>query len=315
MKKIKNKANSSDSEAAGLTAPRQQLETLIARFVGSSEKVASAVPGLGYFRRTRPTGPVAVTYEPSLCVMVRGSKRVMLGDDTFIYDPMRYLITSVRVPAFAQVLQASEAEPCLGLQMKLDLRELSQMMVEGGLPAPRERQTERGMATGALTLPLVEAFVRLLSLQGEPEAIPVLAPAILKEVHYRLLTGEQGMQLRQIAAAGSQSRQVAKAVQWLQEHFQEELRVESLAELAGMSLSGFHSHFKSMTALSPLQYQKQLRLLEARRLMLAEGVGAAVAAGQVGYESPSQFSREYRRHFGAPPKQDAESLTAALAVA
>jgi transcriptional regulator GlxA family with amidase domain len=192
--------------------------------------------------------------------------------------------------------------------LKLDLREISQLMVDSHLPPPRAQQSSRGMATGKVTLPLITAFQRLLALLAEPKDIPILAPLIQREISYRLLVGDQGARLRQIASAGSQSRQIARAIDWLKGNFTMPLRIDDLATQVNMSTSTFHHHFRALTAMSPLQYQKWLRLNEARRLMLTERLDATNAAFQVGYESPSQFSREYSRLFGAPPLRDIASL-------
>lgn len=232
----------------------------------------------------------------------------MLGEDTYVYDAEHYLITSVHLPTIVQVMEASPDKPYLGLSLKFDLREVSQLMVDSSLPQPRTQQSSRGMATGKVTQPLLNAFIRLIELLDDKEDIPILAQVIQREIIYRLLVGEQGARLRQIASAGSQSQQIARAIEWLKNNFTQPLSVDDLAEKASMSNSTFHHHFRSMTALSPLQYQKQLRLQEARRLMLAERMDAANAAFQVGYESPSQFSREYNRHFGAPPLRDISRL-------
>jgi AraC-like DNA-binding protein len=232
----------------------------------------------------------------------------MLGDDTYVYDAHHYLITSVHLPTVVQVTEASREKPYLGLRLTFDLREISQLMADSNLPPPRTQQSSRGMATGMVTVPLVTAFLRLIDLLAAEEDIPILAPIIQREIVYRLLVGDQGGRLRQIAAAGSQSQQIARAIEWLKGNFNQPLRIDDLAAQARMSSSTFHHHFRSMTALSPLQYQKQLRLQEARRLMLAERLDAATAAFQVGYESPSQFSREYNRLFGAPPLRDITNL-------
>jgi len=191
---------------------------------------------------------------------------------------------------------------------------VAQLMMDSDLPAPRTQQSDRGMATGELTLPLVQSFGRLVDLLGNPQDIPILAPLVEREIAYRLLVGDQGARLRQIATTGSQSQQIARAVEWLKDNFEQPLSVEELARQVSMSISTFHHHFRSMTALSPLQYQKQLRLSEARRLMLADHLDASTVAGQVGYESPSQFSREYSRHFGAPPLRDITNLRQQTAV-
>lgn len=280
----------------------------IARWTENGERFETAVPGLGLFKRTAPTEPITGMYEPSLCLVAQGAKRVKLGDDTYVYDAQHYLITSVHLPTVVQVIEASIEKPYLGLRLTFDLAELAQLMADSRLPAPRRQQTDRGMATGATTAALVDACVRLIDLLATPEDVPILAPVIQREILYRLLTGDQGARLRQIAVAGSQSQQIARAIDWLKGNFSRPLRIDDLAEKARMSSSTFHHHFRSMTALSPLQYQKQLRLQEARRLMLAERLDAATAAFQVGYESPSQFSREYNRLFGAPPLRDISGL-------
>ena len=280
----------------------------IARWTEDGELETSAVPGLSLWRRDEPTAPISGMYQPSLCMVAQGSKRVTLGNDSYVYDADNYLITSVHLPTVVQILEASPEKPFLGLRLTFDLREVAQLMADSHLPPPRTRQSSRGMATGEVTLPLLAAIQRLVDLLGTQEDIPILAPIIQREIIYRLLVGDQGTRLRQIAAAGSQSHQIARAIDWLKGNFTETLRIDDLAEKARMSTSTFHHHFRSMTALSPLQYQKQLRLQEARRLMLAEHLDAASAAFKVGYESPSQFSREYNRLFGAPPLRDVANL-------
>lgn len=287
------------------------IETLgesIARLTDNGELHTTAVSGLSLFRREEPTGPITGMYEPSVCLIAQGAKRVRLGDDTYLYDQHHYLITSVHLPTVVQIVEASPEKPYLGLRLMLDLREVSQLMVDSSLPQPRAQLSSRGMATGEVTLPLLTAFQRLIDLLTEPQDIPILAPIIQREIIYRLLVGDQGARLRQIASAGSQSHQIARAIDWLKGNFSQPLSIDDLAAQVRMSSSTFHHHFRSMTALSPLQFQKQLRLQEARRLMLAERMDAANAAFQVGYESPSQFSREYNRLFGAPPLRDITKL-------
>ncbi len=280
----------------------------IARCTERGDQHTTAVPGLSLFRRIEPTEPITGMYEPSICLIAQGAKRVLLGDDTYVYDAHHYLITSVHLPTVVQVIEASREKPYLGLRLMLDQREISQLMADSNLPLPRTQQSSRGMATGEVTLPLVTAVQRLIDLLEAEQDIPILAPVIQREIFYRLLVGDQGARLRQIASAGSQSHQIARAIDWLKGNFSQPLRIDDLAAQVRMSISTFHHHFRSMTALSPLQYQKQLRLQEARRLMLAERMDAATAAFQVGYESPSQFSREYNRLFGAPPLRDIANL-------
>ena len=306
--------------------PAPTLHTLRAALAARITRLApteglhqpASLPGLMIFRADQLNGSVCGVYEPCVALIVQGSKRVVLGADTFVYDSGHYLITSLDLPTVATILEASPAQPYLALVLKLDLREVAGLLLGGQVPpaptAPREAAgtpSTRAMATGAVTLPLLDAFGRLLDLLDQPESLPVLAPLVQREILYRLLTGEQGARLRQIAAVGSQGQQIARAIAWLKTHYAEPLRVEALAREVRMSVSTFHHQFKAMTAMSPLQYQKQLRLSEARRLMLVYQLDAATAAYRVGYESPSQFSREYSRQFGAPPMRDIGQLRSA----
>ncbi len=290
------------------------LASSIARWIENGDRLETAVPGLSLFRRDEPTQPMSGMYEPSICVVAQGAKRVILGDDTFVYDAHHYLITSVHLPTVVQIIDANREKPFLGLSLKLDMGEISKMMVDSNLPAPRPQQSNRGMATGEVTLPLLNAFQRLVDLLADQKDVPILAPTIEREIVYRLLVGDQGARLRQIASAGSQSQQIGHVIEWLKRNFTHPLRIGDLAAKSGMSPSTFHHHFRSLTALSPLQYQKQLRLREARRLMLTDHLDAATASFRVGYESPSQFSREYSRLFGAPPLRDIAGLRQMTAV-
>ena len=280
----------------------------IARWTDKGSLLVTAISALSLARRDAPTQPTSYMYEPSLCVIAQGAKRVLLGDDTYVLDVHHFLITSVDLPTVVQIIQASQEKPYLGLILKLDRREIAQLMLDSHLPPPRAQQSSRGMAIGEVTLPLLIAFQRLIDLLPAPQDIPILAPIIQREILYRLLVGDQGARLRQIASAGSQSHQIAQAIDWLQSHYTLPLRIEDLAAQVQMRPSTFHHHFRALTAMSPMQYQKRLRLNEARQLMLTERLDAATAAFQVGYESPSQFSREYLRVFGAPPLRDITSL-------
>ena len=295
-------------ENNGIEAGLEALGKSIARWTDKGEQHPTAIPALSLFRRAGPTEPISGMYEPSICLVAQGAKRVLLGDDTFVYDAHHYLITSVHLPTVVQIIKASREKPYLGLRLKLDQREILQLMVDSNLPGPRAQQSSRGMATGEVTLPLLTAFQRLIDLLAEQKDIPILAPIIQREIIYRLLVGDQGARLRQIASAGSQSHQIARAIDWLKGNFTGPLRVDDLATQVNMSTSTFHHHFRTLTAMSPLQFQKLLRLNEARRLMLTERLDATTAAFQVGYESPSQFSREYSRLFGAPPLRDITNL-------
>jgi AraC-like DNA-binding protein len=291
-------------ENTSMEVALEALRKSIARWTDKEGLLVTAISALSLSRRDAPTQPTSYMYEPSICLIAQGAKRVLLGDDTYVLDVHHFLITSVDLPTVVQIIKASREKPYLGLILKLDRREISQLMVDSNLPPPRAQQSSRGMAIGEVTLPLLSAFQRLIDLLAEPEDIPILAPIIQREIMYRLLVGDQGARLRQIASAGSQSHQIAQAIGWLKSHYTLPLRIDDLAAQVQMSPSTFHHHFRALTAMSPLQYQKWLRLNEARRLMLTERLDAATAAFQVGYESPSQFSREYSRLFGTPPLRD-----------
>ncbi len=305
MVKIDNKTM---IENKGLEVALETLGDSIARWTDKGDRYETGIPGLSLHQRSEPSPPISIMYEPRICVVAQGAKRVLLGDDTYVYDAHHYLITSVDLPTVVQIINASRGKPYLGLVLRLDQREISQLVVDSNLPSPRPQQSSRGMATGEVTQPLIIAFQRLIDLLDEPRDIPILAPIIQREIFYRLLVGDQGVRLRQMALAGSQSQQIARAISWLKGNFTQPLRIDDLATQVNMSTSTFHHHFREVTAMSPLQYQKWLRLNEARRLMLTDHLDAATAAFQVGYESPSQFSREYSRLFGDSPLRDVTNL-------
>ena len=288
--------------------PLEGLRNSIARWTDQGEKFETEIPGLTLHRRDKTTPPVSIMYEPRICVVAQGAKRVFLGEDTYVYDEHYFLVASMDLPTIVEIIKASPEKPYLGLVLRLDQREISQLMVDSNLPPPPPRQSSRAMATGVVTLPLITAFQRLVDLLDEPKDIPILAPIIEREIFYRLLVSDQGERLRGMASAGSQSHQIARAIDWLKSNFTRPVRIDDLATQVNMSTSTFHHHFRALTAMSPLQYQKWLRLTEARRLMLSENQDAATAAFQVGYESPSQFSREYRRLFGDSPLRDIANL-------
>lgn len=292
--------------------PPDMIRATLARTIGhwtaGTEDRSTPIPDLAFFRREAPTPPGICRVEPSVVLVVQGAKRMLVGDDAYAYDSERFLIASLDIPASSEVVRASPDRPCLGLVLKLDLRMLAELVAQAHLPPPKDRSVARGMALGTVTPTLLESFKRLTDLLDEPDAIEVLAPLVRREIHYRLLTSDQAGRLRQLASVGSQSYFVARAIEWLKANYASPLRVEELAERVHMSTSSLHHHFRELTAMSPLQYQKWLRLSEARRLMLNEGFDAASAAFEVGYESPSQFSREYARLFGAPPKRYVVSL-------
>ena len=262
------------------------------------------IPGLGFYRREQPATPVVCMVEPSIVLVAQGEKRLWVGGEGYPYDTARFLVTSLDIPANSEVLVASPTRPCLGLTFKLDLRILAELIAQGALPPTRERAVMKGVGIGVVTGAMLASFARLVELLDEPEAIPVLAPLIQREIHFRLLQSDQAGRLRQICSVDGQGYRIARAIDWLKLNYDVPLRVDELAARVQMSAATFHHHFRQLTAMSPLQYQKWLRLNEARRLMLNEHRDVSSAAFKVGYESPSQFSREYSRLFGVPPKRD-----------
>ncbi len=296
--------------AGTLDAMREAMIASIGRRTIGQFDCSTPISGLTFFRREAPMPPTICLVEACIVLVVQGEKQMLAGGEAYPYNINRFLITSLDIPANSQVVTASPDNPCLGLALKLDLRTMAELIAQGGLPLPEDRSSDRGavIGLGTVTPMLLEPFKRMLDLLDEPSAIPILAPLIEREIHYRLLMSDQAARLQQIASVGSQGHRVAKAIDWLKVNYTETLRIDDLASHVKMSPSSLHHHFRQLTAMSPLQYQKWLRLNEARRLMLNEDSDAASAAFEVGYESPSQFSREYTRLFGAPPKRDIEGL-------
>lgn len=266
----------------------------------------TALAGLRVIRFSSPSEPTPSVLEPSLCLIAQGRKRTFIGRELYRYDPAHYLVASADLAVLAQVTHATPREPYLSLQMQFDEVMASELLAT--LPAQPRPPPSRAAATARIDEGLLDAVMRLVDLLDAPDHLPFLAPLIQREITYRLLVGPEGDRFRQVITADSHARHVSRAIVWLREHFAENLRVDSLARKVGMSASTFHHHFKTVTGMSPLQYQKRLRLQEARRLLLAERLDAAEASFRVGYESPSQFSREYRRLFGAPPRRDVAAL-------
>ncbi len=286
---------------------RADLARKIAYFMGYSERLATAIPGLLLSRRTAPTAPMSATYEPSLAVVAQGRKRAVLGGGTFIFDESRYLLTSLDLPVICNVIEASAHLPYLCFVLRLEMPVVRELLSREEMPpeAPSDRPA---MATGEVTAELLDACCRLVDLLNTPQDIPFLSGLIQREIIYRILRGPEGARLRSIATLGDQSHRTAKAITWVRANYAKPLRVEELARMAGMGLSTLHHHFRALTAMSPLQYQKQMRLQAARGRMLVDGLDAASAAFEVGYESATQFNREYSRFFGQPPRRDIQSL-------
>ena len=286
---------------------RAELCRKIALYMGSEEIRASAVPGLNLVRHTSLRSPVCVNYEPSVAVIAQGRKQVILGGRTFVYDESRYLLTSLDLPITSQITAASEAKPFLALVLKLEMSAVREILSAEEIPVPENTAAMPAMATGEITAEFLGACCRLVDLLQSPRDIPFLSGLLQREIIYRILQGAGGARLRAIATQGDQSHRTAKAIAWLKTNYAQPLRVEDLAGLAQMGISTFHHHFRSLTAMSPLQYQKRLRLNAARQRLLSGDVDAASAAFEVGYESPSQFNREYRRFFGQPPMRDVKA--------
>nr|WP_132077021.1 AraC family transcriptional regulator [Sinorhizobium americanum] len=292
------------------TAPlRRRILDELTQLPWDGLRYSHTVPGLSLYRVVEPAGPFSAVYEPSLSLIVQGSKRVHVGDQTLVYDESCFFLTALGLPATGQICEASLDEPYVAASLRLDLEKLRRIITDHDLhpTEPPERDLV-GVVVGDATPALFDAFLRLISLAKAPADIPFLSNHIHNEILYRLLTGEQGARLRRFALAGTNSNRVAKAIAWLKQNYARPLRVEELAEIANMGVSTLHHHFRAMTAMSPLQFQKHLRLHHARELMLAESLDATTAALRVGYESPTQFSREYRRAFGHPPLRDIKAI-------
>jgi AraC-like DNA-binding protein len=245
---------------------------------------------------------------PAFCVIAQGSKEVFLGDERFQYDPMHYLLATAELPIVSHVLEASQERPYLSLSVKLDPTLVGSVMVEAGHVPPRSHADLRAINVSPLDANLLDAAVRLVRLLDTPTEAPFFAPLITREIVYRLLMGEQGDRLRHIALQGGHAHRIARAIERLRIEFDQQLGIDDIAQELGMSVSSFHHHFKAVTAMSPLQFQKQIRLQEARRLMLGEDLDAASAGYRVGYNDASHFNREYKRLFGLPPLRDVERL-------
>ncbi|PYT55139.1 MAG: AraC family transcriptional regulator [Acidobacteria bacterium] len=293
---------------------RAELARKIAFSIGSRERLITDVPGLLLSRRTAPAAPAPATYQPSLAVVAQGRKRADLGGTTFIFDESRYLLTSLDLPVICNVIEASEQVPYLCFVLKLDMPVVRELLSREEILATEAPSDSPAMATGETTAELLDACCRLIDLLNTPQDIPFLSGLIQREIIYRILRGPAGARLRAIATLGDQSQRTAKAIAWVRANYAKPLRVEDLAKIAGMGVSTLHHHFRALTAMSPLQYQKQLRLQAARERMLMDGLDAASAAFEVGYESASQFNREYSRFFGQPPMRDIRTLRSPTAL-
>ncbi|MBI5719949.1 MAG: AraC family transcriptional regulator [Burkholderiales bacterium] len=290
-----------------------ELVSLVSRFAAGDGVHATAIPALHLIRANAPAQRLPAVYEPGLVLVVQGRKQAMLGHELLSYDPLHCLVISVTMLPLAQVIEASVARPYLCLRLSVDRHELATLLrdVPEG-PAAAPAHGPRGLNVARVSPPLLDAVLRLVRLLDTPRDAPVLAPLLQREIFYRVLTGELGPRLRALSTADSHAQRIGHAIDLLKRRFAEPVRLEEVAQAAAMSPSSLHLHFKQVTSMSPLQYQKLLRLHHARQLMLADGIDAASAGHRVGYESPSQFSREYRRLFGAPPRADAAGVRRAM---
>jgi AraC-like DNA-binding protein len=290
---------------------REELVERMARAI-PGDGISEVFPGLFLGRSSQPTEMLHSVFKPAFCVIAQGSKQVLLGEDVFRYDPGHYLISTVDLPIVSQVVEASNERPYFSLRLNLDASLVASVMMESGIEIKQGDASVKAMDVSSIDTNMLDAVVRLARLLDTPDEIQVLAPLIIREIVYRLLRGEQGTRLSHLLASAGDTRRISKAIGHLRENFDQPLRIDDIARELGMSVSGFHHHFKSVTAMSPLQFQKQIRLQEARRLMLGEALDAASAGFRVGYEDPSYFSREYKKHFGAPPQRDIAKLRSTL---
>jgi AraC-like DNA-binding protein len=285
-----------------------ELSALVARLTPADGVHQSLVESLSLIRNSVPTVCTPTVYQPCLGIVVQGRKRALLNDEVFHYDALNYLVVSVTLPAMGQVVEASVERPYLCLRLNLDLEEIANLLIALGERGAAPADTNRGLFVARMDQPLLDAVLRLVRLLETPDDIPVLAPVVEREIYYRVLRGELGHRLVDLAQGGGGSHRIVRAIEWLKQRYAAPLRIEELADAVHMSPSALHHRFKAVTAMSPLQFQKHLRLHEARRLMFADGVECAAAGHLVGYESASQFSREYRRLFGAPPRAEIARL-------
>ena len=297
----------SERQSRRMQDDQEELAERIARALPSDGTVEPQ-PGLHFRRHSRPGERVYGSYAPAFCVIAQGTKNILLGEDTFRYDPAHYLISTMELPLIGEVVEASPQRPYLSFRLVLDPSIVTSVMVESGLVQPRGEDSVKAVDVSPLDANMFDATLRLVRLIDTPTDYRALAPLVVREIVYRLLTGAQGSRMRHLATFGGHAHRMVRAVRRLSENFDKPLRIDGLARELAMSVSGFHAHFKAVTAMSPLQFQKQLRLQEARRLMLSESLDAAEAGYRVGYDDASHFSREYKRHFGEPPMRDVERL-------
>ncbi len=289
---------------------QKELAGLIDKFSNGDGVHSCAIPGLKLIRISEINMRIPTLYNPCVCVIVQGEKQVLLEDEVYKYSPSEYLSVAVDIPVIGQITKASKDEPYLCLQIDVDIAQLGELTVQTHQISPSDTNTSRGLFVGKMDPNLGDSVLRLARLLETPHDIAPLAPMITREIYYRLLSGAHGASIAQLATQGSNMHRINSVIQKIKTDFAQPISVEDMASVAGMSVSSFHAHFKAVTAMSPLQYQKRIRLMEARRIMLTDAIDATSTAYRVGYESPSQFSREYSRMFGMPPMRDIEMMRA-----
>lgn len=289
---------------------QNEFAKLIERHVNGDGVHTTAIPSLVFIRRSNVTEPNHGVYKPALCIVAQGAKEVWLAQERFKYSPADYLVASVDLPVTAQVTEASSDVPYLGFKLEFTPGQILEVLSDSEIRVGPKENAKRAMFVSHMESSLLDAVIRLARLLDNPEDIPVLAPLFTKEILYRVLQGQHGIALEQIAIEGSATHRIRDVIEHIMNNFDRSVRIEKLAEIANMSVSSLHRHFKEVTAMSPIQFQKQMRLQEARRLLLSESTDAADVAFRVGYESPSQFSREYSRMFSLPPREDVRRLRA-----
>jgi AraC-like DNA-binding protein len=305
MKNTRERASKTANQARGSQA---ELAQKIASFLGKEENRITDIQGVSLHQRTAPTPPCRMTYHPGIIVVAQGSKRVNLGRTSFTYDQSRFVVTAVDLPIVSWVAEATAEVPCLALSIKFDMAIVRELISREEIHVAEPPSDSPAISIGETTPEFLDACCRLVDLLDHPQDIPFLSGLIQREIIYRVLRGCVGARLRAVATLGDQSHRTAKAIAWIAANYAKPLRVEELAQVASMGVSTLRHHFRMLTAMSPLQYQKQLRLQSARSLMLNNGLDAASAAFEVGYESATQFNREYSRFFGQPPMRDVRAL-------
>lgn len=287
---------------------RTKLVKKALRIAGSQASDDQCVPGVQIFVREAPTRPASKIYSPGLGIILQGRKRIVMGNKVYRCDEAQMILTSAEFPVMAEVTEASPKRPYCAMLLKIDIEEVRELIAELDSQECRDLQPSHALATGPTSPELLSAFDRLLDLHGKPKDAAVLGRLIHREILYRLLTSQQGIRLREIASRGTSSDRIAQAMRWIQQNYKKQIRIEDLARMTGMGLSTFHHHFRAMSAISPLQYQKQLRLHEAKRLITHGDFDTTSVAMEVGYESTTQFIREYGRVFGMSPRRHARFL-------